>query len=322
MLIDTKTREFLIKKFNQELKEDVDISLYTRNIILKDENPEYAQFSKEFIKELSQLNSKIKVKYLSPGSEIVKRLNLSLSPTILIGKNNGYSIQYWGAPAGQISSTLIETISLVSQRKSGLKNSLREKLKNIDKNILIETYFSFDSPASSQAVLLSNQISVELPDKVISRSVESEEAIERVKNFNIYALPSVIINENKDSLAEIEEEEKKKKMLINNPDYPIVLDTPNFDQAIKKYPFLVIDCWAEWCAPCLMVHPIIENLARQYKGKITFAKLNIDHNKEIAGRFGIMSIPTLLVFRDGQNIESIIGALPQDALEKKLISYL
>jgi len=348
MLIDTKTREFLIKKFNQELKEDVDISLYTRNIILKDENPEYAQFSKEFIKELSQLNSKIKVKYLSPGSEIVKRLNLSLSPTILIGKNNGYSIQYWGAPAGQISSTLIETISLVSQRKSGLKNSLREKLKNIDKNILIETYFSFDSPASSQAVLLSNQISVELPDKVISRSVESEEAIERVKNFNIYALPSVIINENKDSLisgfiseekllyqvisygsssknsilAEIEAEEKKKKMLIDNPDYPIVLSTSNFDQAIKKYPFLVIDCWAEWCAPCLMVHPIIENLARQYKGKITFAKLNIDHNKEIAARFGIMSIPTLLVFRDGQNIESIIGALPQDVLEKKLISYL
>jgi len=199
MLIDTKTREFLIKKFSQELKEDVDISLYTRNIILRDENPEYAQFSKELVKELSQLNNKIKVEYLSPSDEIVKKLNLSLSPTILVGKNNGYSIHYWGAPAGQISSTLIETISLVSQRRSGLKNSLKEKLKNIDKSVLIETYFSLASPASSQAVLLSNRIAVELPDKVISRSVESEEAIERVKNFNIYALPSVIINENKDS---------------------------------------------------------------------------------------------------------------------------
>jgi len=166
MLIDTKTREFLIKKFSQELKEDVDISLYTRNIILRDENPEYAQFSKELVKELSQLNNKIKVEYLSPSDEIVKKLNLSLSPTILVGKNNGYSIHYWGAPAGQISSTLIETISLVSQRRSGLKNSLKEKLKNIDKSVLIETYFSLASPASSQAVLLSNRIAVELPDKV------------------------------------------------------------------------------------------------------------------------------------------------------------
>jgi thioredoxin 1 len=275
-------------------------------------------------------------------------LGLSFSPTIVIGKNNGYSIQYWGIPAGQIASTLVETISLVSRRKSGLDDSWREKIKQIDKNLLIETYFNFDSPASSQAVLLSNRIAVELPGFIVSRAIEIEEAVKRAKISEIPGLPFVLINENPGSvisgliseekliyqlilhgssnkeaiLAQMEEEEQKKKMLTDNPDYPVVLTTSNFEEAVKKYPLIVIDCWAEWCAPCLMVHPIIENLAKKHKGEIAFAKLNIDQNREIAERFSIMSIPTLLVFKNGQNVESIIGAMPQDALEEKIKIYL
>jgi len=348
MLFDQKTKDLLDRKFSQELKEEVDIKVFTRDIIVGGENPEYAQFSKELVKELSQINNKIKAEYLSPVDEIAKKSNISFSPTILIGENNGYSIQYWGVPAGPIASTLFETASLVSQRKSGLNNSIREKLKNIDKNVLIETYFSLDSPASPQAVLLSNRIAIELPGRVISRSIEVDESIDRAKSFSISTLPSVLINENRESLisgsiseekliyqlifhgssnkdailAKMEEEEKKKKMLIDSPDYPVILAASNFDEATKKYPFLVIDCWAEWCAPCLMVHPIIENLAKKYKGEISFAKLNIDENKEIAQRFGIMSIPTLLVFKNGQNIDSIIGAMPQNVLEEKIKNYL
>lgn len=344
MLFDQNTKDLLDRKFSQELKEEVDIKVFTRDIIVGGENPEYAQFSKELVKELSQINNKIKVEYLSPGDEIAKKSNISFSPTILVGKNNGYSIQYWGVPAGPVAGTLFETVSLVSQGKSGLNDSLRERLKSIDKNVLIETFFSLDSPASNQPVLLSNRIAIELPGKVISRSIEAEESIDRAKSFSISTLPSILINENRESLisgtiseekliyqlilygssnkdailAKMEEEEKKKKMLIDSPDYPVILTTSNFDEATKKYPFLVIDCWAEWCAPCLMVHPVIENLAEKHKGKIAFAKLNIDENKEIAQRFGIMSIPTLLVFKNGQNIDSIIGAMPQDVLEEKL----
>jgi thioredoxin 1 len=348
MLIDSQTREFLKRKYGQELKEDVDVKVFTRDIIISGENPEYAQFSKELVRELSQINNKIKAEYLSLGDESAKELGLSFSPTIIIGKNNDYSIQYWGVPAGQISSTLIETISLISQRKSGLRESLREKLKNIDKNVLIETYFSLDSAASNQAVLLSNRIAIELPGRIISRALEVEKAIKEAKISKVPGLPIVIFNENKDSsisgfipeekliyqlilhgssnkdeiLAEMEEEERKKKMLMDSPDYPVVLTTSNFDEAIKKYPFLVVDCWAEWCAPCLMVHPIIENLAKKYKGKIAFAKLDIDQNKEIAERFSIMSIPALLVFKNGQNVDSIIGAMPQNVLEEKIRNYL
>jgi thioredoxin 1 len=348
MEIDPKSREFLEKKYSQELKEDVDITVFTRDIITSGENPEYAQFCKELVKELSQINSKIKAEYLSLQDERAKKLDVSLSPTIAIGYNSGYSVQYWGVPAGQIAATLIETISLVSQRKSGLDESTREKLKNIDKDLLIETYFSLDSPVSGQAVLLSNRIAIERPDRIRSRSIETQEAAQRAKTFNISALPSVLINENQDSLisgsvseekliyqlildgasdkdailAKLEEEEKKKKILADNPDYPVVLTTSNFDEAIKKYPSLVIDCWAEWCAPCHMVHPVIENLAKKYKGEIAFGKLNIDENREIAERFRIMSIPTLLVFMNGQNVDSIVGAMPQNVLEEKIRDYL
>ncbi len=348
MLIDTKTRELLTRKYSQELREDVDIKVFTRNIIVRGKNPEYAQFSKELMKELSQVNDKIKVEYLSPGDEAAKKLNLSFSPTILIGKNNGYSIQYWGVPAGQVTSSIIETISLVSQRTSGINGFLKEKLKNIDRNVLIETFFSLDSQVSPQAVLLSNRIAIELPDQVVSRSMEVGEMPDRARDFKISTLPSVIINENKESLisgiiseekliyqlilngssnkdeilAKMEQEEAKKKMLVDSPDYPVVLSTSNFDEVIKKYKFVVIDCWAEWCTPCLMVHPIIENLAKKYKGEIAFAKLNIDQNREIAERFKIMSIPTLLVFKNGQHVDSIIGAMPQDVLEGKIRIYL
>lgn len=122
-------------------------------------------------------------------------------------------------------------------------------------------------------------------------------------------------------LAELEREERRKTMLVDDPDFPIVLTTSNFDEAVKKYPFLVVDCWAEWCAPCLMVHPIIENLAKKYRGEMAFAKLNIDQNREIAERFRIMSIPTLLVFKDEKNIDAIIGAMPQQALEERIRMY-
>jgi len=348
MLIDPKLRTLLERKYSEELIEDVDIKVFTREIIISGEDLEYAQFSKELVKELSQINKKIKAEYLSFGDEVAKELDLSFSPTLVIGKNNGYSIQYWGAPAGQIASTLIETISLVSQKNSGLDHSVREKIKHIDKNILIETYFALDSHASSQAVLLSNRIAIERPGRIVSRAVEVEEAIKKAKISETPALPFVLINDNRDSLisgliseekliyqlilhgasnkepilAQMEEEEKRKKMLMDSPDYPVILTTSNFDEAIKKYPFIVIDCWAEWCAPCLMVHPMIENLAKKYKGKIAFAKLNIDQNREIAERFSIMSIPTLLVFKNGQNVDSIIGAMPQDALDERIRIYL
>ena len=343
-MIDEKTRDILKNKFYGELKGEVDIKVFTRSIILGSENQEYAEITKSLMKELSQIDSKIKPEFLSMEDELAKQMNVAVSPTVLLGKNNKYPVQYWGAPIGPQSGVFIETICLLSQIRSGLDSSSKDILSYIDSDLLIETYFALNSPSSVQAALMANRIAIELPDKVTSRCIDAEMATERLRNFNISAIPSVLINEEKDSLlsgtiseqklikklifygssrkdqilSKMEEEEKKKTMLTDNPNYPVTLTASNFDEAIKKYSYLVIDCWAPWCGPCLMVHPVIEALSKRHSGKIAFGKLNIDQNQEIASRFRIMSIPTLLVFKNGEHIDSIIGALPEKVLEEKL----
>ena len=84
----------------------------------------------------------------------------------------------------------------------------------------------------------------------------------------------------------------------------------------------VIDCWAPWCGPCRFVSPVIEELARDYVGKISFGKLNVDKNQRVATQYGIMSIPTLLVFKEGKLVDKIVGAMPRQMLEPKITKHL
>ena len=108
----------------------------------------------------------------------------------------------------------------------------------------------------------------------------------------------------------------------NMPNTPVKITDADFDETVKKYNTIVIDCWAPWCAPCRMVEPVIEQLANELKGKIVFGKLNVDENRETSMKYGIMSIPSLLVFKNGNLIDNIIGAMPKEALMKKLENHL
>ena len=105
------------------------------------------------------------------------------------------------------------------------------------------------------------------------------------------------------------------------PDTPVQLSDQNFDENVKRHPTMVIDCWAPWCAPCRMVGPIVADLAKEMQGKMVFGKLNVDENQMISLRYGIMSIPTLLVFKDGTLVDNIIGAMPKEMLKAKLAPY-
>ena len=111
------------------------------------------------------------------------------------------------------------------------------------------------------------------------------------------------------------------KMENNMPNTPLQVTDADIDTHIKKYPTIVIDCWAPWCGPCRMVGPIINELAKDMQGKIVFGKLNVDENQQTSMKYNIMSIPTLLVFKDGTMVDRIIGALPKDILKNKLESY-
>src|SRR4030042_6407538 len=104
---------------------------------------------------------------------------------------------------------------------------------------------------------------------------------------------------------------------------PIVLDETNFDLNVlqAKVPVLV-DFWAPWCHPCKMVAPIIDELAEEYTGKLVFGKINVDENHKIATKYDVMSIPTLIVFKQGKPVTNIIGFKPKEQLKKELESVL
>ena len=106
------------------------------------------------------------------------------------------------------------------------------------------------------------------------------------------------------------------------PSAPIELNDVTFNELISKYPLVVVDCWAEWCGPCHMVAPVVQELARDYKGKIVFGKLNVDYNSRTAQQYNIMGIPTLLVFKNGQLANQIVGAMPRNSLEPQITQYL
>lgn len=103
----------------------------------------------------------------------------------------------------------------------------------------------------------------------------------------------------------------------------VVLTDENFNAEIleSELPCLV-DFWAPWCGPCRMVGPVIEEIAKEYVGKLKVGKLNVDEAKKIASQYGIMSIPTLSIFKGGELVDNIVGALPKETIEAKIEPYI
>jgi thioredoxin 1 len=109
-----------------------------------------------------------------------------------------------------------------------------------------------------------------------------------------------------------------KKEGESSSDKPVTVTDATFKETVKSNTAMVVDCWAAWCGPCRMMGPIIDEMTSDYRGKILFGKLNVDENPEVTCEYQIMSIPTLLVFKNGQLAERIVGVMPKPMLEERI----
>lgn len=112
-------------------------------------------------------------------------------------------------------------------------------------------------------------------------------------------------------------------MEIKIMEHERTLTDANFDEEVLKSDIpVLVDFWAEWCYPCRMVAPVIEEISKEYTGKLKVGKLNTDHNQQTAMKYGISGIPTMMIFKNGEVVDRIVGALPKHALTEKINYYL
>ncbi len=108
-----------------------------------------------------------------------------------------------------------------------------------------------------------------------------------------------------------------------NPTKPQHVDDTNFaDEVIGSTEPVLVDFWAPWCAPCRLVGGLLEEIAPQYAGRMRILKLNVDENPQTAARFGIQSIPTMIIFKNGKAVDQIVGAMPLQPLQARIERHL
>jgi thioredoxin 1 len=101
-----------------------------------------------------------------------------------------------------------------------------------------------------------------------------------------------------------------------------VTETTFEEEVLKSEIPVLVDFWAEWCGPCRMIGPIVEELGKEYEGRLKVAKIDVQNNNNVASKYGIMSIPALLFFKNGEVVDQIIGAVPKKAVEDRLTRVL
>ena len=115
--------------------------------------------------------------------------------------------------------------------------------------------------------------------------------------------------------------EERAKNVINPQEVIVTITDSNIDDVLAKNNVVFVDCWAPWCAPCHIYEPIFKKMAEKYKDKAVFGRLNVDENPKTADKYGVMNIPTTLIFVKGKLVDQIVGAVEEEMLEEYVRKY-
>ncbi len=135
------------------------------------------------------------------------------------------------------------------------------------------------------------------------------------------------ISEENEELRRIREKKLRELMRLKERKQemsakPVHVTDSNFNEIVNERSLALIDFWASWCGPCVVIAPIIEELAKEYAGKVLVGRLNVDENRKTAERFQVLSIPTLLIMKNGKEVDRIVGLVPKSYVEARLKKYL
>lgn len=342
-LIDANTEKQLKEKFSSEMGGDIELKLFINPVLgIGNQGAEQINgFARGLCRELSAIEPKIKFSEVNMNDAAVSALKITTSPSIAIGFKQGYKIIYNGAPLGYEATGFIESIIAASSGKHGFGLQEEKMLAAVTGEVDLKVFVTPTCPYCPKSVVLANRIAVALKGKARAECVEATENRALAEKFNLSSVPQQVINDDPASItvgapqekqfvlqvmkygapkayerALKEEQEARQAMekLADSPAETVYLTDNNFAEALKKYDNLAVDCWAEWCGPCKMLGPIVDSLAKEQAGKIVFGKLNVDENQKTAGEHGIMSIPTVMIFKKGEKKGEVVGARAKEKL--------
>lgn len=215
-------------------------------------------------------------------------------------------------------------------------NTLLDMTPDLQKNIEIVDIFR---PTEEILAIVNQAIQIKKQHNNLEviwmqRGIINQQAAEKAKKVGLTVIMNkCVMQEHRqligsDKDAEIEKIRSKKMREMAKKSEgrqeistPIIVTDADFSEIIKKHQIIVIDCWAAWCGPCRIIAPVIDELAKEYAGEIVFGKLNVDENPAIASQFNIMGVPTLLIMKNGAEVDRIVGAAPKSLIQNRLKQY-